>query len=63
MFEGDALWTRNILEDDNLAGNNRTHDVAFYQDGGGIGAGSFLTQVFRLYSSQLLMNNLGQIRI
>jgi hypothetical protein len=39
MFEGDALWTRNILEDHNLAGNNRTHDVAFYQDGEGIGAG------------------------
>ncbi len=33
MFEGDALWTRNILEDPNLGGANRSHDAAFYRDG------------------------------
>jgi hypothetical protein len=33
MFEGDALWTKNILEDPVLAGPNRSHDCAFYKDG------------------------------
>eukprot|EP00277_Geminigera_cryophila_P028047 CAMPEP_0179463774 /NCGR_PEP_ID=MMETSP0799-20121207/45741_1 /TAXON_ID=46947 /ORGANISM="Geminigera cryophila, Strain CCMP2564" /LENGTH=280 /DNA_ID=CAMNT_0021267195 /DNA_START=455 /DNA_END=1297 /DNA_ORIENTATION=- len=33
MFEGDALWTGNILNDQQLAGTNRSHDVAFYRDG------------------------------
>jgi hypothetical protein len=43
MFEGDALWTRNILEDPVLAGPNRSHDSAFYRDGADgsiIGAGN-----------------------
>jgi hypothetical protein len=42
MFEGDAVWARNILTDPNLTDTRREHDVAFYRDGVGgwmIGAG------------------------
>lgn len=42
MFEGDAVWARNILTDPNLTATRREHDVAFYRDGVGgwmIGAG------------------------
>jgi len=45
MFEGDALWTRNILHDVDLAGPTRAHDAAFYRDGVNgehIGAGACL---------------------
>ena len=33
MFEGDALWTANVLDDANVAGPDRRHDVALYRDG------------------------------
>lgn len=33
MFEGDAIWTRNVLQDANLTGPDRLHDLALYRDG------------------------------
>jgi hypothetical protein len=33
MFEGDALWTRNIFEDPNVGGALRIYDAALYRDG------------------------------
>ena len=53
MFEGDALWTSNILADPHVGGANRTHDVAFYRDGSdgsilGAGISCFLCSEFFL---------------
>ena len=45
MFEGDAVWTRNVLDDGNLTDPLRLHDLALYRDGLNgelIGAGSAL---------------------
>lgn len=42
MFEGDAVWLRNIMQDSNIFGQHRKHDFALYRDGPGgqnIGAG------------------------
>jgi hypothetical protein len=33
MFEGDAVWTRNVLEDPNVTDSKRLHDLALYRDG------------------------------